>query len=426
MRRNLFALVVLVAAAGCLAVLLGAFRRDTVAPGLEAQLGAAEMAALAPRGRELALAGDCLGCHSLPQGPIGAGGVPIATPFGTIYSANITPDLAHGIGGMSRREFHRAIRDGIGRGGRNLYPAMPYVFTQITTPEDIDALYAYVMSLPAVASETPDNTGVFRFPVRSGLNFWALLNFPERAAPQDPARSEAWARGGYLVEGLGHCGGCHTPMNPMMGYDFDRALQGAVIDGMDAPPLTAAGLAARGFDVASLTGFLATGIAPQGTAFGGMHTVTHFSTSAMERADVEAIATYLLTGPDGAIPPPAAPPAPLPEAAGALAGGRITYIGACAGCHGMEGEGIPNVAPAMRGNSALALAEPRNLLTVIVNGVPTQAFTGNQRMYAMPPFAHVLEDAEIAELAAWLRAEWGGRAAAVTPAEVAAIPRAVD
>lgn len=426
MRRNLFALVVLAVVAGCLAVAFGAFRRSTVAPGLDVPLTPAQMADLAPRGRELALAGDCFGCHSRAEGPIGAGGLPIGTPFGTIYSANITPDAAHGVGGMTRLEFHRAMLDGIGQGGRNLYPAMPYVFTQITTPEDVDALYAYVMSLPPVAFEPPANTGVFRFPVRAGINFWALLNFPRREAPSDPARSEAWTRGAYLVEGLGHCGGCHTPMNLMMGYEFDRSLEGAVIEGVEAPPLTAASLSGRGFDLATLTNFLATGIAPQGTAFGGMHTVTHFSTSAMERPDVEAIATYLLTGPDGAIPAPAPPPAPLPQASGALAPGRITYVEACAGCHGFDGEGVPSVAPAMRGNSTLALADPLNLLAAIVNGVPTQAFAGNQRMYAMPPFAHRLEDAQIAELAAWLRAEWGGQAGPVTAAQVAALPRAVD
>lgn len=426
MFRRILAAIVLLVVVGGLAVAFGAFRRSTVAPGLETQLSTEQMTALAPRGRELALAGDCFGCHSKPEGPIGAGGLPIATPFGTIYSANITPDMAHGIGGMSRLEFHRAIRDGIGRGGRNLYPAMPYVFTQITTPEDIDALYAYIMSLPPVAYETPANTGVFALPVRAGLNAWALLNFPRREAPSDPARGEAWTRGAYLVEGLGHCGGCHTPMNAMMGYQFDKSLEGAVIEGMEAPPIDAAALAARGFDLGTLTDFLATGISPQGTSFGGMHTVTHFSTSAMERGDVEAIATYLLTGPDGKVPPPAPVPAPLPEAAGALAPGRITYVEACAGCHGPAGEGIPNVAPALRGNSTLALADPLNLLTAIVNGVPVQTFTGNQRMYAMPPFAHRLEDAGIAELASWLRAEWGGQATPVSAAEVSAISRPVD
>jgi mono/diheme cytochrome c family protein len=429
MRRILLVVLAVVVIAG-VAVLLGAFRDSRVAADVDQPLTAEQMQELVPRGRELALAGDCFGCHSTAAGPMGAGGVPIATPFGTIYSSNITPDPTFGIGGYTRAEFHRAIRDGIGRGGRNLYPAMPFVFTQVTTSDDVDALYAYIMSLPPIAREVPANTGVFVLPVRPFLNFWTLLNFPNREAPSDPARSAAWARGGYLVEGLAHCGACHTPMNVMMGPEFSKSLQGAVIEGLEAPALTPAALAGRGYDLATLTDFLATGIAPQGTSFAGMHTVTHFSTSAMERADVEAIATYLLTAPDGTMPPAKAPPAPLPEAVDPApstpAPGRIVYVEACSGCHGMAGEGIPNVAPAMKGNTTLALDDPRNLLSAILNGVATETFTGNQRMYAMPPFAHALSDEQIAELATWVRAEWGGQAAPVTVGQVNDLERAVD
>ena len=430
MRKILLVAVAVIVIAG-LAVLFGAFRTSRVSADVSQPLTAAQMAELAPRGRELALAGDCFGCHSTATGPMAAGGVPIATPFGTLYSSNITPDPTFGIGGYTRAEFHRAIRDGVGRGNRNLYPAMPFVFTQVTTPEDVDALYAYIMSLPPIARQTPANTGVFVLPVRMFMNFWDLLNFPVRTAPHDPARSAAWNRGAYLVEGLGHCGACHTPMNVMMAPDFSKSLEGAVIEGLEAPALTPAALAARGFDLATLTGFLATGIAPQGTAYGGMYTVTHFSTSAMERSDVEAIATYLLTAADGSLPPERTPPAPAPAPAAPgpeapLPPGRIVYAGACAGCHGMAGEGIPNVAPAMKGNSTIALADPLNLLSVIVNGIPTQRFTGNQRMYAMPPFAHDLSDAQIADLATWLRTEWGGQAEPVSVDRVAAIARAVD
>ncbi len=428
--RRILLVVLAVVVIGGVAVLLGAFRDSRVAADVDRPLTAEQMKDLAPRGRELALAGDCFGCHSTAEGPMAAGGVPIATPFGTIYSSNITPDPTFGIGFYTRAEFHRVIRDGVGRGGRNLYPAMPFVFTQVTTPEDVDALYAYIMSLPPIAREVPANTGVFALPVRPVMNFWTLLNFPRREAPADLARSAAWARGGYLVEGLGHCGACHTPMNVMMGPDFAKSLQGAVIEGLEAPSLTAAALAGRGYDLATLTDFLATGIGPGGTAFAGMHTVTHFSTSAMERADVEAIATYLLTAPDGTMPPAKAPPAPLPEAVDPApstpAPGRIVYVEACAGCHGMAGEGIPNVAPAMKGNTTLALDDPRNLLSAILNGVPTETFTGSQRMYAMPPFAHALSDEQIAGLATWVRAEWGGQAAPVTVDQVAAIARAVD
>lgn len=410
-----------------LAVLSGAFHRTRVAPGVEQPLTTEQMAALAPKGRELTLAGNCLGCHSTANGPMGAGGVPLATPFGTIYSTNITPDTTYGIGDYTRADFHRALVDGVGHGGRNLYPAMPYVYTQITRPDDVDAIYAYVMSLPPIRSGPPANTGVFRLPVRPFMNVWTLLNVPDRRAPDRTDRSEEWNRGAYLVEGLGHCGSCHTPMNAMMGPDFERSFEGAVIEGLEAPSLRAETLAARGFDIATLTEFLADGMSPQGTSFGGMYAVTHFSTSAMERADVEAMATYLLTAPDGSVPPPSPAPEPLPAAASSrLAGGQMQYLNACAGCHGTEGEGTPGFAPALRGNATVALDNPLNLATVILNGVPDHSFPGRQRMYAMPPFAHELSDENIAELATWMRAQWGGLSDPVAATTVAAIPRPFD
>lgn len=428
MRKTLLVILAIIVLGG-VTVLIGTFRGSHVSVAAFEPLSSEEMAALAPRGRELAFAGDCLGCHSTSQGPIAAGGVPFETPFGTIYSPNISPDPTYGIGNYSRADFHAVLRDGIGRGGHNLYPAMPFVFTQITTDDDIDAIYAYMMSLSPIAQGVPSNTGVFVLPLRPFMNFWTLLNFPRRSAPDDPERSEAWNRGAYLVEGLGHCGACHTPMNFMMGTDFARSLEGAVIEGLEAPSLRAADLAGRGYDVAGLTEFLATGIGPQGTAFGGMYTVTHFSTSAMERDDVAAIATYLLTLPDGTVPAASAPPEPLPEAAdpeAGLAAGHALYLSACAGCHGNTGAGIENVAPAMRGNSTLALENPLNLLSVVLNGIPTQAFPSGQRMYAMPPFAHVLSDADIARLASWVRAEWGGIAEPVPAEVVTAIHRTRD
>lgn len=435
-----------------LAVFFGLFRTSSVAPGVNQPLSEAQMQELRPRGRELALVGDCFGCHSKPQGPMGSGGLAIGTPFGTLHSTNITPDPDHGIGRYTREDFHRVLRDGIAPGNRNLYPAMPYVFTHLTRPDDIDALYAYFMSLPPIAEANVPNTGAFRLPVRQFMNFWNLLNFPDRQPPDDPQRSAQWLRGGYLVEGLGHCAACHTPQNFMMGTDFSRPLQGGEIDGMRVPDITAATLTRRGFNVDTLSQYLSTGIAPQGTAFAGMYTVVHFSTGAMEDGDVEAVATYLLTGPDGKIAAPAAPPAPLPAAtaadtpatAGTAAGdaatataaatgpgadltaGRLSYMSACAGCHGANGEGIPNVAPAMKGNSTLAMEDPHNLISVVLNGVPTQTFPGGQRMYAMPGFAHLLSDQEIAELATWARAEWGDQGVTVTEAQVQAMPRSRD
>lgn len=406
-----------------LAVLLGVFRPSTVAPDVQQPLTDAQTRELLPRGRELALAGNCMGCHSLPQGPRGAGGVPIDTPFGTLYSTNITPDKTYGIGKYSREDFHRVLRDGIAPGNRNLYPGMPFVFTHITRAEDIDALYAYIMSLPSIAEPNVANTGVFRLPVRPFMNFWALINFPDRQPPVREGASEQWLRGAYLVEGLGHCGACHTPRNVTMGVSFARSLEGGdVVDGLVVPDITAQTLAKRGFNTQSLSEYLSSGISAQGTAFGSMYTVTHFSTSAMQAADVDAIASYLMTGKDGQLLKPAKGPEPLPAASDTpLQRGRLSYLSACAGCHGTNGEGIPNVAPPMNGNIAVVMDSPVNLLTVILQGVPTQTFTGNQRMYAMPGFADRMSAEEVAGLASWMRAQWGGQGKAITAEQVEAI-----
>lgn len=414
-----------------IAVLLGLFRQNTVDQSAYTPLTDEQMLEIAPRGRELVLAGDCLGCHSQAQGPQAAGGVAMATPFGTIYSTNITPDKEHGIGHYTRADFHRVLRDGIAPGDRNLYPAMPFVFTHMTRPEDIDAIYAYIMSMPPLAVPNKENTGAFRLPVRPFMNFWTLLNFPERTLPQNPDQTDQWLRGAYLVEGLAHCAACHTPRNFMMGVDFSKHFEGGMVDGLEVPPITPAALGKYGFDVNTLTHYLQTGIAPQGTSFAGMNTVTHFSTSAMETADVQAMATYLLTDKEGKLVTPQAAPAPLPEAEkpvpdSPLQIGQRTYMAACAGCHGMQGEGIPNVSPAMHGNAILSLDSAHDTISVILNGLPTQHFTGNQRMYAMPPFSHRLSDEDIADVATWIRAEWGGQAEPVTTEQVAKMPRAID
>ncbi len=428
--RNIIWGIVLLIIVLCIAVLLGAFRSSSVAPQAKQPLSAEELKVLAPKGRELVLAGDCMGCHSQASGPQAAGGVPINTPFGIVHSTNITPDKEYGIGNYSREDFHRVLRDGIAPGGRNLYPAMPFVFTHITTPDDIDAIYAYLMSIEPINVPNKKNTGVFSLPVRPFMNFWTLFNFPDRSVPSEPGRSKVWARGAYLVEGLAHCAACHTPRNFMMGVDFSKHFEGGEVDGWEVPNITAEVLAQRGFDVPTLSQYLATGMAPQGTSFAGMHTVTHFSTSAMEKDDVEAIATYLLTDKQGRIVAPSAPPPPLeaaahPEPGSEMEIGRRVYMAACAGCHGLEGEGIPNVSPALHGNAIIAMDSPHDTIAVVLNGIETERFTGYKRMYEMPPFSHRLNDQEIADLVTWVRAEWGGQSTPVTVDEVQAIERAV-
>lgn len=420
--RRIIIAVIIVGAIFSLMVLFGFFHSSSVAPQAKQELSDADMQQLIVKGRELTLAGDCLGCHSQANGPKAAGGVPINTPFGTVYSTNISPDKTHGIGNYSREDFHRVLRDGIAPNNRNLFPAMPYIFTQITTADDIDAIYAYLMSLEPMNVPNKKNTGAFALPVRPFLNFWNLLNFPRRSAPAPADRSDLWIRGAYLTEGLAHCASCHTPFNFMMGTDFARNLQGSVIDGIETPDITPQALARLGYDVPTLSRYLQTGMAPQGTSFASMNTVTHFSTSVMNDDDIKAIATYLLTNANGQIEPPAAltKPGSLPADTDniALNAGHQVYLNACAGCHGVTGKGIPNVSPALAGNAIIAMSSAKDTIEVILQGIPTQKFTGDQLMYAMPPFAHSLQDDEIAAMVNWMRLNWGGQSADVKPADV--------
>ncbi|WP_294109885.1 cytochrome c [Providencia sp.] len=420
-------------------VLFGVFRTSSIGPNLDKPLTSEEIAKLIPRGKELAIAGDCFGCHSLPEGPLAAGGRAIGTPFGVIYSTNITPDKQFGIGNYTRADFHRALKDGIGKERGNLYPAMPFVFTQMTTSEDLDALYAYVMTLPAMPIANKENTGVFVLPVRPFMNFWTLLNFPDHKAPDNPQRSAQWNRGAYIVEGLAHCGACHSPRNFMMGVDFSRSLQGGEEAGLAIPNITAQALSNHGYDTASLSQFLQTGISPQGSSFADMNTVTHFSTSQMATEDVNAVAIYLLTGEDGQLLGAKPAPQPLPEAQtqqststieltstieNTMETGRMMYMSTCAGCHGITGEGVPNGIPALKGNAILAMDNPETFINVVLTGIPTTTFPNGQRMYAMPSFADDLNSQEIADLITWARAQWGGQATPVTADQVDKLKKA--
>ncbi|MDT5428416.1 cytochrome c [Providencia rettgeri] len=433
LRKSIY-IIILLFIVLMLAILFGAFRTSSIGPNLDKPLTSEEVAKLLPRGQELATAGDCFGCHSLPEGPLAAGGRAIGTPFGTIYSTNITPDKQFGIGNYTRADFHRALKNGIGKERGNLYPAMPFVFTHMTTSDDIDALYAYVMSLPPINVPNKENTGVFVLPVRPFMNFWTLLNFPKQNAPHDPQRSAEWNRGAYIVEGLAHCGACHSPRNLMMGVEFSRSLQGGEEAGLAIPDITAEALSKHGYDTASLSQFLLTGNAPQGSAFADMSTVTHFSTSQMKKSDVDDMAIYLMTDKQGKILGAKASPAPLPEANLSEVGdvsqimetGRLMYMSTCAGCHGITGEGVPNGIPALKGNAILAMDSPETFISVVLTGIPTTTFPNGQRMYAMPSFADDLTPQEMADLISWARAEWGGQGKPVTAEQVEKLKKAAQ
>ena len=290
--------------------------------------------------------------------------------------------------------------------GANLYPAMPYTSYHLIKREDSDAIYTFLMTLEPINRPAPETSLSFPFNLRFGLSFWNMLYGSELQLAPTTGKSEQWQRGEYLVEVLGHCGECHTPRNVAGAMQQDKTLQGGVILGYLAPSLKAEDLLARGWNSEDLATFMAHGISDQGSMFNEMYPVLHHSTQYLSLGDHQAMATYLL----GEQPGPSAvistqPLATLSESAQR---GRQDYLNLCAGCHAAEGQGVPHVAVAMRGNTTLRQADSRNLLRVIDDGIAEQQFTGFERMQPMPGFADQLDDGQLRDLLNYLRQTWGG------------------
>ena len=371
------------------------------------------------RGRYLVQAADCAACHTAPGGAPFAGGLALQSGFGTIYSTNITPEPDEGIGGWSANEFWRSLHDGIGRDGRHLYPAMPYTSYRGLTRADADAIYAYVMQLRPMKVANLETELHFPFNIRIGLLGWNLLFLQDSLPAVSVGESPAWQRGRYLVDVLGHCGECHTPRGIAGEMDLARPLTGSALGRVAAPDITPAGLASRGWTAAALRAFLGRGLSPQGSAFGDMNTVIRLSTRSLTEEDLAAAATYLL----GDNPPTPAPSAPDPAQMVTTAdgAGRLSYLALCAGCHGLDGEGIPNTVVALRSNSTLRLADPRNLIVVTLDGIGWENFPHRETMEGMPGFDDKLSDQEAASLANYVRVAFGQQAGDVTAADVRAL-----
>ena len=364
-------------------------------------------------GRYLTDAADCAACHTASGGAPFAGGVPLASPFGTIHGTNITPDPDHGIGRYTADDFFHTLTRGEARDGHQLYPAMPYASYRTITRADSDAIYAFLMNQPAVAQPNPKNGVRFPANIRTVLHGWNLL-FAGREIPAASTGSSAqWQRGRYLVDTLGHCGECHTPRGLLGQQKLDRTLSGNPDFGrFAAPDITPAGLASRGWDAAMLHQYLATGVSARAVASDEMLMVVNLSTSRLKQDDLAAITTYLLGD---------TPPAPKAYTVAANIGpgpGQRNYFNLCAGCHGRDGEGVPNVAVSLRDNSSLREADPRNLVVAILDGLPVHDFPGPARMQDMPGFAADLGDDDVAALATWLRQRYGGQTAVVEASTV--------
>ena len=307
----------------------------------------------AERGAYLVSVGDCRGCHSRPGGQDLAGGLPLNTPLGAIYSTNITPDPDHGIGKWTPEQFRAAMKHGKRADGANLYPAFPYLYFTHASDQDVDAIRAYLMTVKPVAYTPPANKLPFPINIRLVMKVWNWLNFKPTEFTPVATQSAEWNRGAYIVNGLGHCGACHTPKTLTFGDKAKQALRGGELDYWYAPNLTGdahAGL--KTWSVSDITTYLRSGVNDRANASGSMQDVVQISTSKMSDADLHAIAVYLksLPGAPGGESAPAAP------SHLAMHQGQAIYVDQCAGCHAVDGAGSPGLFPPLRGNSSLQSA----------------------------------------------------------------------
>ena len=364
----------------------------------------------------MAALGNCVGCHTVTDGAPNAGGRALDTPFGKIYSTNLTPD-ATGIGQWSLPAFQRAMREGVSRDGHFLYPAFPYTSYAKTTDDDLTAIYAYLMAQPAVKSTPPETRLAFPYNIRPLMLVWNSLFHDTSTTKVDATQTAEWNRGNYLVNSLGHCGACHTPRNALGAEKGGQAyLAGAVIDGWEAPALTALSRSPVPWNAAELYRYLRQGHTQQhGIAAGPMGAVVKELT-AVPDADIAAMANYLASfkqpiteaqSQEAAIEVVAIAQR---QASTLLGSGQRLFSGACGSCH-HDGDGpkLLGVNPPLALNSNLHSTRPDNLINIILNGVQEPA---TRDIGYMPAFKYALSDAQIAELANYMRSRYApGQAA---------------
>jgi mono/diheme cytochrome c family protein len=345
-------------------------------------------------GAEFAAIGNCAVCHTAPGGKAYAGSRALPTPFGAVYSSNITPDPETGIGRWSEEAFRRALRDGVDREGRHLYPAFPYDHFTHLTDDDIRALYAFVMTRDPVHSLPPENKLPFPFNIRPLLAGWKLLFLERGPRAGDAAQNADWNRGAYLAESIAHCGACHTPRNFLGAERKARAYAGGESEGWDAPALDSGSPAPVAWTADQLFAYLGTGWQAQhGASAGPMAPVTENLAGVPEK-DVRAIAIYIASLSKGRLV--AASPSRTGDEASAAA---TIYAGACGVCHEKPPDAASRGLP-LSLSSSLREARPRNTLNVILHGIARLPGVSGP---FMPAFDGMLTDAQIADLAAYMR-----------------------
>jgi len=373
------------------------------------------------RGRYLAAAGNCISCHTRPNGEPFAGGVQFQTPMGLIYSTNITPDAETGIGRWRELDLMRAMHEGIAPDGRRLFPAFPYTSFTKVTDDDVKAIHAFLKTLKPVRYSPPPNGIAFQ--QRWALRIWNSMNFePVRYQPV-ASRSADWNRGAYLVEGLGHCSACHTPRNRFMALITTRGYAGGnfqarVADGKvrrwSGVNLTSSTTGLASWSVDDLAKYLKTGFNQHGGTFGPMNEVIVNSTSHLTSDDLRAIAVYVKSLPIQNID------VSKPPSVGQLETGKAIYIERCEKCHLATGRGGMFQGPRLVGNAVAQSDDSATLINIILYGAEVPETLGPFGGWeTMKPYADILDDEEVAAVSNYVRNAWGNRGNVVTASDVA-------
>ncbi len=399
---------------------------------------------LVAKGRYLAQAGDCVSCHTAPGGKPFTGGLALATPFGTIISTNITPDQNAGIGGYTQEEFNRAVREGVAKDGHRLYPAMPYTSFAAVTDGDMQALYAYFMKGVASVDHRPAATDLpWPYSMRWLMFGWNWLYADQKPYQPVAAQSAEWNRGAYLVRGLGHCGECHTPRGRLGGplatnEGKPTFLSGSQVDGWVAQALRHSDVStAAQWPQKDWVDYLKTGRTAHTAAFGPMVQVVENSTQHMTEQDLAAMSTYIssLGAPANAAPAQTSPMAAAAEKAasspvaaalrdgkpGDAPAGAMVYLNNCNACHTSSGAGANKTFPTLAGNPVVLASDPTSLIRIVLSGSQMASTAGAPSAIAMPALGWRLTDDDVAKVLSFVRSSWGNQAAAVTPAQVAAV-----
>ena len=395
-------------------------------------------AALVARGAYLAKAGDCIACHTAPNGKPSAGGPKMSTPLGAVYATNITPDPNTGIGLYSEADFSRALRAGVAKDGHNLYPAMPYPSYAKVADEDVKALYAYFLRGVAPVRQSNRASDIpWPLNMRWPLKLWNLVFLDTTPYQTKLSRNAAWNRGAYLVQGLGHCGSCHTPrgvafQEKSLDERGSTFLSGSLLDNWFASNLTGDGNTGLGrWSEADLSQFLKTGASRHATAFGSMSDVINHSTQWLADDDLAAMSRYLKSLPPAGgngNPPYRYAPAATQSALSrpAANSGTKLYATYCMHCHGTDGNAYAPLLAPLAGNPNVLETNPTSLINVTLNGTADLVINGLPAAYPMPSFANVLTDRQVADVLTFVRTGWNNAAGNVTESDVAKLRKATS